>query len=379
MQFPDFPEPIETAELRAFRVEVRAFAAREGPPGKSYAYLGGADQEFSRKLGRQGWIGMCWPREYGGSERTMLERAVFAEEMLAARAPLAFHWIADRQAGPLLLKYGTEAQRRLILPRIAAGECRFCIGMSEPDSGSDLASVRTKADPVPGGFRLTGTKLWTSNAHESDYMIVLCRTSARTERRHEGLSQLLVDLHQPGIECRQIEDMAGERDFNEVVFNDVFIPSTMLLGCEGQGWEQVGSELAYERSGPERFMSSYGLLVEMIDLLGRQVGERHAIAIGRLVAHLATVRRLSRSVAAMLHAGSLPAAQAAMVKDLGTNLEQEIGDVVRSIASTEPDPGAGDRFAASLAQIMIRAPSFTLRGGTREVLRGIIAREIGVR
>ena len=379
MTFPEFPAPVDSDALSAFRAEVRAFARREAPPQKSYAYLGGASEDFSRKLAARGWIGMCWPQAYGGSGRSMLERSVFAEEMLAARAPLAFHWIGDRQAGPLLLKYGTEAQRQLILPRIAAAQVRFCIGMSEPDSGSDLASVRTTAEPVEGGFRLNGTKLWSSNAHESDYMIILCRTSARSEARHEGLSQLLVDLRQPGIECRRIEDMAGEREFNEVVFKDVFIPARMLVGQEGQGWEQVGSELAYERSGPERFMSSYGLLVELIDLLGRQPGERQAIAAGRLVAHLATVRRLSRSVAAMLHAGGVPAVQAAMVKDLGTNLEQEIGDVVRGLMATEPDITADGKFAASLAQIMIRAPSFTLRGGTREVLRGIIARGIGVR
>lgn len=151
---------------------------------------------------------MTWPKEYGGQDRSALERYVVLEEMLAAGAPVAAHWIADRQSGPLLLKVGTEEQRRTLLPRIAAGECYFCIGMSEPDSGSDLAAVRTRAVPVPGGFRVNGTKLWTTYAHKSHYMLLFCRTGDGDDR-HDGTSQLLVDLNTPGITIRPIEDLAG--------------------------------------------------------------------------------------------------------------------------------------------------------------------------
>ena len=373
----NFPTPQDTPELAALRKEVRDFV-RVHRPSRSYEYLGGDNPDFSRQLGQQGWIGMCWPHRYGGGERSLLERYVVSEELLVSRAPIGFHWIGDRQAGPLLLRYGTEAQRQLVLPRIAAGECRFCIGMSEADSGSDLASVRMKATPVAGGYVLSGAKLWTSGAHRSDYVIILCRTAPRIEARHEGLSQFLIDLRTPGIECRPIENMAGERDFNEVVFNDVFIPDDMLIGTAGEGWKQVGDELALERSGPERFLSSLGLLFELIDELRERGGLAHAAAVGRLVAHLATVRHLSRSVAGMLQHGQVPAVEAAVVKDIGTNLEQEMAEVVRTLAACEPDLTATG-LSGSLAQVLLRAPSFTLRGGTREVLRGIIARGIGAR
>lgn len=373
----EFPMPPRSPALQALRQEVRDFVQQE-MPRRSHAYLGGDDADFSRKLGAQGWIGMCWPKRYGGGERSLLERYVVAEELLVARVPLAYHWIADRQAGPLLLRYGTEDQRQEILPRIAQGKSRFCIGMSEADAGSDLASVRCKATSVSGGFVLSGAKLWTSNAHQSDYMIVLCRTSPRSEARHEGLSQFLVDLRSPGVTCRQIENMAGELDFNEVVFDDVVLPASALVGQLGEGWKQVSDELALERSGPERFLSSFGLLTHAIGSLANRTDASATVAVGRLVAHLATVRYLSRSVAGLLQAGHMPAVHAAVVKDIGTNLEQEICEVVRTLADVEPDP-TGDGLALSLAEIMLRAPSFTLRGGTREVLRTVIARGIGAR
>lgn len=373
----DFPLPPDTPELADLRREVREFV-RIHRPTRSYDYLGGDSPEFSRKLGAKGWIGMCWPRRYGGGERSLLERYVVSEELLVSRAPLAFHWIGDRQAGPLLLRYGTEEQRQLVLPRIVAGDCRFCIGMSEAGSGSDLASVRMKATPVQGGFVLSGSKLWTSGAQRSDYMIALCRTSPRTEARHDGLSQFLVDLRTPGIECRPIENIAGEREFNEVVFRDVFIPHAMLVGKLGDGWKQVGDELALERSGPERFLSSFGLLLELVDLLRTRGSDGPAQAVGRLVAHLATVRHLSRSVAGMLQRGEVPNVEAAVVKDIGTNLEQEMAQAAHALAEIEPDP-QGEGLARSLAVVLLNAPSFTLRGGTREVLRGIIARGLGVR
>ena len=374
-----FLPPIDLSTLDALRAEVREFLAREFIGPGSHAYLGGDDPAFSEKVSKRGWIGMTWPKKYGGGERSTLERYVVAEELLAARAPLGAHWIADRQAGPLLLKYGTEHQRQLILPRIVAGKCRFCIGMSEPDSGSDLASVITKAEKASGGFVLSGRKVWISGAHLADYMIVFCRTSPRMEARHEGLSQLLVDLKLPGIEIRPIKNLARHSSFSEVVFNDVFIDDCMLVGELGQGWTQVNSELAFERAGPERFLSSFGLLTEFIDHVGAAPSERAAVAVGRLVAHLAAARRLSRSVATMQHGGDIVALQAAMVKDIGTSLEQEICEVVRGLADIEPDLFEGNGFLQSLGEVIADAPSFTLRGGTREVLRGIIARGAGVR
>lgn len=378
-----FAPPPDVPAAEKLRADVREFLAGElaGRSAEARAGSWGArDPGFSHKMGARGWIGMTWPKQYGGHERTALERYVVLEEVLAAGAPMGAHWVADRQSGPLLLRFGTEEQRRTILPRIAAGECYFCIGMSEPDSGSDLAATRTRAAAVQGGYLVNGTKIWTSNAHQCHYMILFCRTdTAAQEDRHAGVSQFLVDLSLPGITIRPIYDLAGEHHFNEVVFEDLFLPADALIGTLGGGWRQVTSELAYERSGPERFLSTYVLLCELIRALGSSPSERARIAIGRMTAHIMILRRLSRSVAGMLQAGQDPAVQAALVKDLGTTLEQEIPEVARLLIEAEPMPGSPDPYSSVLAQAIMRAPSFSIRGGTREILRGIIARGLGLR
>ena len=376
-----FPPPPPSPEAEALRQEVRAFLktelAQRKPVERAESWTG-LDPEFSRAMGKRGWIGMTWPKEHGGHERSALERYVVLEEMLAAGAPVGLHWIADRQSGPLIMRVGSDEQKK-ILPEIAAGETYVCIGMSEPDVGSDLASVRTRAAKVQGGYLVNGTKVWTSFAHLSQYMILLCRTGP-AEDRHGGLSQFLVDLRNtPGITIRPILALTGEHHFNEVVFQDVLLPETALLGQEGDGWHQVTSELAFERSGPERFLSSFWLLIELVRALGRDPSDAAAAAIGRLTAHIMTLRRLSRSVAGMLQAGDNPALQAALVKDLGAVLEQEIPEIARGLIEAEPDRGSTQAFAATLAHTMLHAPSFSLRGGAREILRGIIARGLGLR
>jgi alkylation response protein AidB-like acyl-CoA dehydrogenase len=369
-------------EAEALRHEVRAFL-REELGGmvavrRSQSWSGW-DPEFSRKMGARGWIGMRWPRRYGGHERSALERYVVLEEMLAAGAPVGAHWIADRQSGPLLLRFGTEAQRERILPGITRGELHFAIGMSEPDSGSDLASIRTRATRVDGGYRVNGTKVWTSNAHQAHYMIALFRTGVVPEKKHEGLTQFLVDTRTPGIAIRPIIDLTGAHHFNEVVFQDAFVPEDMRVGAEGDGWKQVTTELALERSGPERYLSSMALILELIRAVGKDPDERAAVTVGRLTAHLATLRRMSLSVAAMLEAGENPNLEAAVVKDLGTTFEQEIPELVHGLLGVEPSPGGGGQLEQVLAALTQQAPSFSLRGGTREVLRGIIARGLGLR
>lgn len=379
-----FPSPAEHTAAEALRDEVRAFLSdvlADRTPLQRAESWNGFDRHFSRALGQHGWLGMTWPRQYGGHEKSAFERYVVVEETLAAGAPVSAHWFAERQSGPTLLRYGSEAQKQSILPRIAAGDCVFSVGMSEPDVGSDLAGTRTRAEPQgDGSWKVTGTKLWTTNAHEADYMILFCRTSGTPADRHKGTSQMLVDMkNTPGITVRPIHDLMGQHHFNEVHFNEAVLPADALLGEEGRGWTQVMGELAYERSGPERFLSSIQLLTELIGALQDSEGPAAQAAIGRLFAHLVSLRHMSRGVAVLLEAGENPDIHAAIVKDLGATFEQELPDIARSLVDAEPDLQSTSNFAAVLAYTMMAAPVFSLRGGTREILRGIIARQLGLR
>ncbi len=376
------PPPPNTEATEKLRGEVRAFLSRElaGMSAQEKASSwGGRNPAFSKRMAEMGWIGMTWPKKYGGHERSAIERYVVLEEMLAAGAPVGAHWIADRQSGPSILRFGTEEQRQTLVPKIAAGECFFCIGMSEPDSGSDLAATRTRAVAVDGGFKINGTKIWTSGAHSAHYMILFCRTDAKGDDRHAGVSQFIVPMTTPGITVRPIYDLSNQHHFNEVVFEDMFVPTSTLLGNQGDGWKQVTGELAYERSGPDRFLSTFTLLIEGFQMLGDRVDDRAAIALGRIIAHLMTLRRMSRSIAGMLQRGEDPAVHAAVVKELGTSLEQEMVEVLRLLVDAEPDGASNNPYVAVLAHTILHAPSFSLRGGTREILRGMIARGLGLR
>ena len=374
--------PPEATELRQ---EVRAFLKAEQDAGTFTAGSGRGpfSREFSRKVGARGWIGMTWPKQYGGHERSHLERYVVIEEMLAARAPTRAHATADRQSGPVILKYGQEEVKRKVLPRIAAGELCFCIGLSEPNSGSDVFAASTRATKTDGGWLVNGRKIWTSNAHQADYMIALLRTSSPTkENRRHGLTQFLVDMKTPGITTRPIINLTGGHDFNEVIFDDAFVPDLHLIGEVDMAWKQATDELAYERSGPDRWIETFPCLVELVRLAGEAPDEKLAEGIGRQVAHLATLRRMSLSVAGMLQAGKTPGVEAAVVKDLGTNFEQALPDKVRLLApppsDAQPDRN-DDRFEEALRHATLIAPKLTIQGGTREVLRGIIARGLGLR
>jgi alkylation response protein AidB-like acyl-CoA dehydrogenase len=373
----------ESERLLALRESVRAFVREELAAGGFVpavdCWLGSWDAAFSRKLAARGWLGMTIPVEYGGHGATFLERFVVTEELLAAGAPLAAHWVSDRQIAPSLMKFGTEEQRRLLLPGIAAGEIFFAIGMSEPDSGSDLASVRTKAVKVDGGWQLTGSKIWTSGAHLAHSFIVLARSAPLdTENRHAGLSQFIVALDSPGIDIRPIVSMNGQHHFNQVFLDGVFVPDAMLFGREGDGWKQVTSELGYERSGPERFLSTVALLAEMT-----AATQRGDLApdpdLGRMFARLMALHQMSISVADALSSGRSTDQEAAIVKVLGTATEGDIAELVgATVGSGSPDDGL-QRLREMAATALLARPGFTLRGGTNEILRGVIARGLGLR
>lgn len=371
------PAGIEDPAIDALRAEVRMFIA-EQQGSRTFtpsvdAWLSRWDEKFTAAMASQGWLGMTVPVEYGGHGRSFLERFVVTEELLAAGAPVAAHWIADRQIVPSLLKYGTEAQKQHFLPRIVRGECFFAIGMSEPDSGSDLASVRTRAERVAGGWSLSGTKVWTSGAHLAHAFIALARTApVDPQHRHAGLSQFLVDLHGPGIEIRPIISMNGAHHFNEVIFDEAFVPDDMVFGEIGDGWRQVTSELAFERSGPERFLSTFVLLAACADRMAANAIPRDA-ELGRLVARVAGLHHMSTAVAGALERHEPADVPAAVVKVLGTTTEGDIAE----FADLQDSPDSV--FAELVRTAVDQRPGFTLRGGTNEVLRGVIARGLGMR
>ena len=252
--------------------------------------------------------------------------------------------------------------------------------MSEPNSGSDLASVRTKATKVDGGYLINGSKIWTSGAHIANYLVALFRTSSSADDRHDGLTQFIVDMkNTDGIDVRPIHNMTGDHDFNQVFFEDAFIPESMRVGEEGDGWMQVTTELAFERSGPERYLSSFPLVKEMVREAGQDPTERQAIGVGRMVARASTFREMSLSVSGMLEAGKNPNLEAAVMKELGVGWEQKIPSMAHDLFGTSPRLGGASDYETTQAYITQANVSFSLRGGTREIVRGIIARGLGMR
>jgi alkylation response protein AidB-like acyl-CoA dehydrogenase len=378
MPFSKVLPPADPAdEATDLRHEVRTMLAEWFSQGDRTPHIdgwvSGWDPELSRLLAVRGWVGMAIPVQYGGQGRSPYLRHIVAEELVAAGAPVAFHWFADRQIAPALLRYGNETLRRYYLPRIAAGAYSFALGLSEPEAGSDLGAVRTSARKTEGGWLISGVKVWTSNAHRADSMTVLARDSSkRGEPNAAALSQFIVDLPSPGVTVRPIRQLGGAHHFNEVELDEAFVADDHLLGTPGEGWRQVTSELAWERSGPERFLSTYPLFSAAVDAYPGPDGPQrdHERRIGETLARFCTMHHLSLRVAAALARGETPAVAAALVKDLGTTLENDVIDAVAPLCESAPEIGSLFREA------VLSQPGFTLRGGSTEVLRGIVAREV---
>jgi alkylation response protein AidB-like acyl-CoA dehydrogenase len=374
MDFP--PTKLSADELR-LREEVRAFIQTEFPPGRplGLGMSGGHDPAFSKRLAARGWVGMYIPEEYGGRKFSAVERFVVIEELLSVGAPVTAHWIADRQTAPALLAHGSEEQRQRFLPAIAAAECYFSLGMSEPTAGSDLAGVRCRARRTAGGWLLNGMKTWTSSAHRNHYITVLCRT-ATSDDRHAGLSQFIVDLKAEGVRISPVPFLDGTHHFNEVSFDDVFVAEDMLLGNEGDGWRQINSELSYERSGPDRYLSTFGVLRLFLARQDDATLDPHvAEVVGRLTARFWTIRQLSLGVARAIDQGEVPAVQSALVKDIGTRFEQDVVELLWGLYD-DVDPSSDDAFERLLGAAILTHPSFTIRGGTTEILRSIASRSL---
>lgn len=360
-------------ELLALRDQVRELTDTWRSSGRyqprNDSWLRSFDWEFSRQLARLGLIGITWPKQYGGREGTNLMRVVVTEELLRAGAPVAAHWIADRQIGPAILRHGSERLQREILPGIAAADYLFCLGMSEPTAGSDLAAVRTSAVRTASAWRLTGHKIWTSMAHHATHAYVLARTQ-RTDSKYEGLSEFIVDMDSPGVLVSPIADMSGEHHFNEVRFDDVEIPEHRLIGVEGHGWGQVIEQLSFERGGPERVLSTYPLLMEVMERIDSSSGDAALRQLGVLLSRLSVMRRMYRDVARAMDAGRAPVQESATLKFLGNRFERDVIEFARPILGTE-DAGPD----SSYGQAILASPGFSLRGGASEVLLSMIAKQ----
>jgi alkylation response protein AidB-like acyl-CoA dehydrogenase len=364
--------PVDLGQLRR---EVRDFLSWARATGvftsRVDCWLRGFDPGFSRELGARGWLGVTWPLRYGGRNWPGAARFVITEELLRFGAPITAHWMGDRQIGPSLLRHGSDQLKDEFLPRIAVSEATFCICMSEPDAGSDLASLTTRADPVPGGWLVNGAKVWTSHAQHASHGYLLARTS-REDRRHQGLTEFIIDMDWPGITVTPIADMSGARHFNEVTFQDLFIPDGRVLGTAGAGWGQVTEQLSFERGGPERVLTAYPLLEHMVAAAGGRP-DLHA-ELGTAFARLRTLRRMALALTDALDRGEAPVQQAAALKIAGTEFEQHVVDLAARMLDIEADPSDGG-VAGLLASAITASPGFTIRGGATAVLLSILAKE----
>jgi alkylation response protein AidB-like acyl-CoA dehydrogenase len=364
----------------ALREDVRRFVADTLPPEAACddGWIVGFSREFSRALGRRGWIGFTWPKRYGGAEGTYLERLIITEELLRAGAPVGAHWLADRQIGPSLLAHGSESQREELLPRICRGEVVFCIGMSEPNAGSDLASLRTRAVEDGDHFVIDGHKIWTTAAHEADYCYLVARTDVAAAK-HKGISEFILDMRTPGITVRPIVDMVGEHHFNEIFFENVRIPRSSLVGEKNRGWYQIAGQLDYERSGIERLLSNHRIFVDVC-AYARQHGVTSDPLIRDRIASIETRLSIGRwliyRVAWLLTQGIIPNKESALTKAFATELEQDIAELAGQILGPHSQlrPGShAARLAGRVARALAFAPSYTIMGGTSTILRNIMA------
>ena len=370
-----------TADELSLQAEVREFLAAELPPGSHEPGLGMSarhDKAFSKKMAERGWVGMALPTEWGGSAKKAVDRFIVVEEMLRWGAPVGYHWVADRQTGNIINKFGSDEQKERFLPDICRGELGFSIGMSEPDSGSDLASVSTRAERDDGGWIVNGTKIWTSNAHINDWFICLLRTTPLEAdgNKREGLSQFLIDLHNTdGLELSPIPFLNGEHHFNEVSFNDVFVPDENVVGQAGMGWNQNTTEMAYERGGPDRWLSPFSTVEQLLrETEGTELGVQASELFGELVARWWALRNLSLSVSRLIDAGEAPSIESSLVKEMGTRFEIEIIEKLVAFVDQQVSPESDSLFERLLAQCVLTGPGNTIRGGTIEILRSVASK-----
>ncbi len=364
----DFDLSPALLELRAEALEVGRAAAATSPLTED-SWIAIPDRAFSLELGKRGWLGMTWPTEVGGGGKSPLERFVVFEALLSTGAPMATSWFADRQMGPTLLQFGTPEQQRQHIPAILDGTSAWSIGMSEPDAGSDVASIRTRAVRDGDAFVVTGQKIWNSGAAIADWIYLICRTDPDAPP-HKGMSELIVDMRSPGITITPIKDMTGSEHFCEVFFEDVRVPAENLVGQLNGSFGQVMRQMEHERGGPDRLLSNRKLYDDCLayadtsDPLVRQ--EIAAIESGYRIGRLLVLREVL---------GQAPKQFSAATKTFCTELEQRIAAFCASVmgpCATLAEPDLGGRVARNVCY----APAYTIMGGTTQILRNILGERV---
>jgi alkylation response protein AidB-like acyl-CoA dehydrogenase len=371
-----------TPQQDRLRRQVREFLANDpalrARPFPEEGWILGRDPDFSRRLAQKGWIGLTWPERYGGAERSYLDRLIVTEELLRVGAPVAAHWLGDRQIGPALLAHGSGEQKNEFLPRIVRAELSFCVGMSEPNAGSDLAALITQAEISKDGFTIRGQKTWTSFAEHADYCYLVARTDPEASR-HRGISELLVPMDTPGITMRPIRDMVGESHFGEIFFDDVHVPRSCLIGELNRGFHQIMQQLDFERSGIERLLSNYPLWRD-VKRIAKERGLTQGTVLRQRITEIEIAWHAGRGmiyqVAALLSEGRIPNHEAAAAKTFCTLLEQRIAELAAEILGPASQLLPGSEHApldGRAARNLLYAPAYTIQGGTNNILLNIIA------
>ena len=359
----DFEWSPELIALRKKAAEVAADAvARFGRHNDSW--MNGYSKEFSRELASHGWIGMTWPVEHGGGGRPPIERLIVGEEMIKAGAPIAASWFGDRQMGPALIQYGTPGQQHEFLPQILSGETTWCIGMSEPNSGSDLASLKTNARDDGDEWVINGQKIWTSFAADADYVYLICRTG-HDGPPHAGISEIIVPMDTPGIEVRRIKDMTTNRHFCEVFFTDVRVPKSNLVGKLGGAFGQTMRQLEHERGGIDRLVSNHAyfeLAKSRADLSDPNVRQEiAAIESGYVIGRILVIREVLRQA---------PAGFSAATKCFCTEHEQRVAQFASRTLGMETT------LWTEWTKDWLYFPGYTIMGGTSNVMRNILGERV---
>ncbi len=371
-----------TKEQEQFRNDVQQFLEEELEKGtfevKCNYFLEESSPEFSRKLAQKGWLGLTWPKEYGGGNRSYIDRTIFMAELMKCQAPLMYHFFGERQIGPGLMHFGSEELKEEFLPKIINAQISFCLGLSEPDAGSDVAAVTTSARKEGDYYIINGQKIWTTNAHNADYIWLLTVTDPDGPK-YKNLSEIIVDMKASGVTVQPLYNMIGVHSFNQVFFDDVKVHKRYLVGEKNRGFYQMLAQVDYERAGIERLMQNYPLLVNLKEHVKKTPLASDSLIrdkLAQLEIEFQAGRLLIYHVAWIIDQGKIPNYEAALSKTFCTRFEQKLGNITTEILGRfgHVMPGfEGTPLNGDGADSYLWSPSYTIQGGTSEILKTVIA------